>query len=322
VAAAEALAPVPDRPSTATDAARWASLRRMKRIERIVVGIDLEDGRVGPTAQLAITQARAFAETHGARITLLHSTNADPSEDDGAASNGADPILESTASSLRTAGMACDVVLTDEPAGLAIVRCASRLGADLAIVGKRLGDDEEARRMGYVSSEVVRHCPSLVSVVKPGSVPKPRLIVAATDGGPVGTQVVTAAAMVATLFDSALHAIHAIQIDMEVQMERDEVERAFVDRRRSEIRSTIVREASAAGFTGEVHVHAGVTTPAGAVIEAVERLHPDLVVMGTVSREGIPGLLVGNTAERLLDTLDCSLLVAKPKDFVCPVQLD
>jgi universal stress protein E len=43
-------------------------------------------------------------------------------------------------------------------------------------------------------------------------------------------------------------------------------------------------------------------------------------VMGTISRGGIPGVLVGNTAERLLPRLDCSLLTVKPEDFVCPVE--
>jgi len=44
--------------------------------------------------------------------------------------------------------------------------------------------------------------------------------------------------------------------------------------------------------------------------------------MGTISRAGIAGLLVGNTAERLLDQLDCSLLTVKPGDFVSPVGLE
>jgi nucleotide-binding universal stress UspA family protein len=51
----------------------------------------------------------------------------------------------------------------------------------------------------------------------------------------------------------------------------------------------------------------------------VKLLRPDLVVMGTVSRGGIPGLLMGNTAERLIDRIDCALLTVKPQDFVCPI---
>ena len=59
-----------------------------------------------------------------------------------------------------------------------------------------------------------------------------------------------------------------------------------------------------------------------AIREAVEHLHPDLLVMGTVSRGGLAGFLIGNTAERLLDRVDCSLLTVKPNEFVSPVGLE
>jgi len=41
--------------------------------------------------------------------------------------------------------------------------------------------------------------------------------------------------------------------------------------------------------------------------------------MGTVSRTGIPGLLIGNTAEVILNNLECSVLAVKPADFATPV---
>lgn len=45
----------------------------------------------------------------------------------------------------------------------------------------------------------------------------------------------------------------------------------------------------------------------------------DLVVMGTVARTGIAGVVIGNTAETVLSQLQCSVLAIKPKDFVSPV---
>ena len=48
----------------------------------------------------------------------------------------------------------------------------------------------------------------------------------------------------------------------------------------------------------------------------------DLVVMGTVARAGISGMLIGNTAERVLRKLPCSVLTVKPDGFVSPVRLD
>jgi nucleotide-binding universal stress UspA family protein len=47
----------------------------------------------------------------------------------------------------------------------------------------------------------------------------------------------------------------------------------------------------------------------------------DVLVMGTVARGGIPGFLIGNTAERVLRKLPCSVLTVKPDGFVSPVRL-
>ncbi len=41
----------------------------------------------------------------------------------------------------------------------------------------------------------------------------------------------------------------------------------------------------------------------------------DLLVMGTVARAGLRGLLVGNTAEEILPNLECSILAVKPLGF-------
>jgi len=50
-------------------------------------------------------------------------------------------------------------------------------------------------------------------------------------------------------------------------------------------------------------------------------LRADLVVMGTVARTGISGLIIGNTAEAILNQLECSVLAIKPPGFQTPVTL-
>ncbi len=51
-------------------------------------------------------------------------------------------------------------------------------------------------------------------------------------------------------------------------------------------------------------------------------LQADLVVMGTVARTGISGLIIGNTAETILNQLTCSVLAIKPPGFNTPVTVD
>ena len=48
----------------------------------------------------------------------------------------------------------------------------------------------------------------------------------------------------------------------------------------------------------------------------------DLVVMGTVAQSGIAGMLIGNTAERVLRKLPCSVLAVKPEGFTSPVRFN
>ncbi len=62
--------------------------------------------------------------------------------------------------------------------------------------------------------------------------------------------------------------------------------------------------------------------PARVLIPAVaSRERIDLIVMGTVCRTGVPGFLIGNTAESVLQQVDCSVLAVKPEGFVTPVKL-
>lgn len=44
-----------------------------------------------------------------------------------------------------------------------------------------------------------------------------------------------------------------------------------------------------------------------------------VMVMGAVSRRGLKRIFIGNTAERVLDKLDCDVLVVKPRSFKSPV---
>jgi nucleotide-binding universal stress UspA family protein len=46
----------------------------------------------------------------------------------------------------------------------------------------------------------------------------------------------------------------------------------------------------------------------------------DILIMGTVARTGISGFIIGNTAENILQKIDCSLLALKPQGFVSPVK--
>lgn len=60
--------------------------------------------------------------------------------------------------------------------------------------------------------------------------------------------------------------------------------------------------------------------PKKVIIDFVHEHNPDLLILGSVGRIGIPGLLIGNTAESVIDSVNCNVLTLKPDGFISPVQ--
>lgn len=69
----------------------------------------------------------------------------------------------------------------------------------------------------------------------------------------------------------------------------------------------------------EVHHVRG--RPEETIPATVKDIGVDVLVMGTVARTGIPGFIIGNTSENILQQLGCSLMAAKPAGFVSPVKV-
>ncbi|WP_372874229.1 universal stress protein [Pseudomonas sp.] len=67
-----------------------------------------------------------------------------------------------------------------------------------------------------------------------------------------------------------------------------------------------------------LHVAEG---PADVLIPQVaHQLNAAVTVIGTVARTGLSGALIGNTAEVILDALDCDVLVLKPDDIIAHLE--
>ena len=47
----------------------------------------------------------------------------------------------------------------------------------------------------------------------------------------------------------------------------------------------------------------------------------DLIVMGTIGRSGLLGLLIGSTAENVIESVNCSVLTLKPENYKSPIRL-
>ncbi|MGQ4275920.1 universal stress protein UspE [Pseudidiomarina sp. E22-M8] len=67
------------------------------------------------------------------------------------------------------------------------------------------------------------------------------------------------------------------------------------------------------------HVREGL--PEQVIPELAEELDAELVVLGTIGRTGISAALLGNTAEHVIEQINCDLLAVKPAGFESPVKV-
>lgn len=66
------------------------------------------------------------------------------------------------------------------------------------------------------------------------------------------------------------------------------------------------------------HVHIGEGDPEQVVASTARDIEADVVVVGSIGRTGLAGVLIGNTAELLVDKVACDVIVVKPSDGVNP----
>ena len=295
-------------------------------LKSLLVGVDFEGSSGGPTpgSLTAARQACWLAERVGARVQFLHATyrNAEddappePAEIDRAA---LDEVVRGYGA------QEAELILSEEPPWIALTKRVLDGQNDMVVAAKRNHVKSDDRRLGSTSMKLVRKCPCPVWVVKPDHPDRHASILVGTDLSAVGDRAVEYGAFLASVEECQLFVVHAWQMSMELQLSAARISEEELRQRTDQIvegARTHIRAITAA----HPEVDAGVRIlvardkPSRAILEAVQHEDPDLVVLGTISRGGLAGMLVGNTAEKLIYELDCSLLTIKPADFVCPLE--
>lgn len=115
-----------------------------------------------------------------------------------------------------------------------------------------------------------------------------------------------------------LHAVHAFEsvpigaFSIEAMSAR--LVQEMVDRRRATAISQFRRLMRGTHITRS-RQHLVDAPPVTGISQVARDLKADIVVLGVVSRSGLKRLLIGGTAEALLDRLNSDLLVVKPAQF-------
>lgn len=255
--------------------------------------------------------------------------------------------LEELAERVRQDGVTVSTEVLQGRSDIEMVRATVRGGYDLLM---KEAEPNEHVLFGSTDMHLLRNCPSPVWLVKPGQGERPlSKILAPVDPAPPSDEadllhiktghaskdpgldvtVLELAGSLASRDGAELHVLHAWIAPGEEHLRGsalltpEQVDRYMEDARAEARKSFDHLLASVpADPTVQRTVHMLKGEPADVIADFAKAGHIDLIVMGTVARTGIPGLFIGNTAESILQRVDCSVLAVKPRGFVSPVSLD
>ncbi len=279
---------------------------------------------IDPTTvdQPAVAKAGLLATRLGARVELLACET-----EESRAHHAARPLAE-LAAPLRAHGL--EVAMHEIGGDSLHEKLLDWIAAaDVDLVVKDTHHHSLASRLAITNTDrhLIRGCQVPLLLAKRAPWASPPVLVAAVDPGhaqdrtaALDERILDYGACLASRLDGTLHVVHAYFpasigtgaaggmppiVDVAV-----EALRAENDRRRGEIAAF----SATYGVAGDrLHVDAAVA--AEYLPRIARECRADVVVMGAISRSGLKRILIGSTAERILESLPCDALIVKPKDF-------
>ncbi|HUF10886.1 MAG TPA: universal stress protein [Rhodothermales bacterium] len=329
----------------------------MKRFESILCVV--ETGELGKSA---LERAVTLAESHQTRLTVIDviqgvSAARARMQDGGAISGNLQGAMvrqreARIVSLLEPYRQRLDVehrVLMGTPF-LEVIREVLRNGHDLVIKCPESPNWLD-RLFSGDDMHLLRKCPCPIWFVKPQAPATYRRILAAVDVDDVyppreletrqrlNVQILEMAASLAISESAGLHVVHTWEsiselasdlvfssgiareaLHNDIEQERRQ-QQHLLDACISDLKITSTADRDALDYLQpQIHLLKGAARKE--IPALAKRLAVDCIVMGTVARTGIPGLIIGNTAETIPEQIDCSVLAIKPPGFVTPVTLD
>lgn len=306
----------------------------MKRFKKILVGVDLSwgdcfiaDELSKPNAE-AVRQALWLAQLNSASVDFLFSLDlsakaqqliAESSADESTILDDAENRLAQLVAKARREGVMAESHVVVGKSWLELVRMVLRNQHDLVLVGTRHMGATKGFFLGSTGIKLLRKCPCAVWVTQPLVDQEFDSVLVAHDLRPVGDLAMELGCSMAKLQTAQLHVVHAAEYPEFDYMFPAGVSAERKQAYRDEAEKHIQMQLSRAALPQPANVHFAIEPPDLAIISCVEQHAIDLLVMGTVGRAGISGFITGNTAERLLPRIPCSLLAVKPPGFESPV---
>ena len=257
---------------------------------------------------------------------------------------GGGKVLQALVRQAKQQGVEAQCQLVPGKGWLEIIHAVLRGKHDLVVVGKRDVTDLRRVLLGNTSMKLLRRCPCPVLVTKPptfasgvlgagqhrgsDSNVSPLNILVATDLKPSSEAALRLGIALARQMNARLHVLHVVEYQLDEvcniglpDAKQDEYRLKVRARAKGLLQAQLEKtDHEALGSRIQVHLGGEVGLPDVAIQHFIEAHDIHLLVMGTIGRGGIQGIMIGNTAERLLPEVHCSVLAVKPPDFICPVK--
>ena len=240
--------------------------------------------------------------------------------------------LEQLAAPLRRRGVVVSAKVLTGHTSVEIIREVLRDNHDLVV---RVTKGPQSRRSGFfgtTSFRLLRKCPCPVWIVAPDKPPKFQRLLAAVDPleqvaehNSLNGEIVELVLSIAEREQGQYHIVHAWSIYGEELLksrmqpeEFDELQLTTLRLVESSMQKLLLQHGIDVDHENVhlVHGDAPVVIPGFAVEKEI-----DLLVIGTIGRSGIAGLVMGNIAEQILNRVQCAVLALKPAGFLSPIKL-
>lgn len=299
----------------------------MKRLHHIIAAIDFT-----PSCRSALREAVRRAALDGALITAVHVMDEFlVHELKKALSTDQATIRADWLERLRQfAANATD--------GVASVQAEVRIGhpfsaladacrehhADLLVMGAK-GSRNEPHRIGVIAAKCVRKAPVDVLVVREDAPGPFKKMVVCVDFSENSAKAVQCALHLAKQDGAALDCLHVLQSALAMSLDYgggfapslptaiDPQAAAHRTTEVSDFVTPLAREATNVEVTPLVVERLNIRE---AIVEHVNNSHSDLVVLGTRGKAGLREMLIGTTAEKIVQNAPCSILAVKPDGFI------
>ncbi|WP_100657300.1 universal stress protein UspE [Alteromonas flava] len=218
-------------------------------------------------------------------------------------------------------------VVWDKSLYESVIRTAIEVKADLVLKAASSHDDFAALIFTPTDWHILRKCPTPVLMVKQHAWPVNGNVLASINVGTedevhakLNQQVVECAKACTNTLDATLHLVNAFPgtiVNLAIEMPEFDPH-GYNENVKRHHQNEMHKFASTNDIPiAQCHVIQGL--PEVAVPKQAASLDAELVVIGTVGRAGLSAALIGNTAEQVIDRLNCDVLAIKPLGFNSPV---